>query len=234
MSPGFVVRPTTPEDFPGIIALCRKIYPDSPPWKEAQLRSHLVHFPGGQRVADAGGEIIGMAASLILRWHDYDPLGSWRDFTAGGTFENHDPSGGRTLYGAEVMVAPDWQGHGVGGALYAARRRTALEHHLLRIRAGARLRGYGAHAHKMSAADYVRAVVSGKLRDPTLSFQLNQGFRVIDLVEGYLGHDPESLGNAAVIEWLNEEVATPAERSLHLARAAVFGDPSAAQAASPS
>jgi hypothetical protein len=32
------------------------------------------------------------------------------------------------------------------------------------------------------------------------------------VVSGYLRHDPESLGHAAVIEWLNPEVATDADR----------------------
>jgi hypothetical protein len=29
------------------------------------------------------------------------------------------------------------------------------------------------------------------------------------VVQGYLRHDPESLGHAAVIEWLNPQVARP-------------------------
>jgi hypothetical protein len=48
--------------------------------------------------------------------------------------------------------------------------------------------------------------VQGELSDPTLSFQLRRGFRVLATVSGYLRHDPESLGYAAVIEWLNPEV----------------------------
>jgi hypothetical protein len=47
------------------------------------------------------------------------------------------------------------------------------------------------------------------LNDPTVSFQLSQGFHILAVVEGYLRHDPESLGWAAVIEWINERVATP-------------------------
>ena len=54
---------------------------------------------------------------------------------------------------------------------------------------------------------------SGTLADPTLSFQLSQGFEVLAVVSGYLLHDPESLGYAAVIEWLNPNVATPTDLS---------------------
>jgi hypothetical protein len=34
---------------------------------------------------------------------------------------------------------------------------------------------------------------------------------VLAVVPNYLGSDPESRGYAAVIEWLNREVATPEE-----------------------
>ena len=207
----FDVRQTRLADIPGIIALSARVYPGSPPWQERQLRSHLAVFPEGQLVAtdEACGRIVGMAASLIVLWDDYDPHANWQDFTAGGLFTNHDPVRGRTLYGAEVMVAPELQGSGLGSALYAARREITQRLGLLRIRAGARLRGYHRHADLLSAREYLRAVVRGAITDPTLSFQLHRGFHVIALVSGYLRHDPESLGYAAVIEWLNPEVATP-------------------------
>ena len=82
---------------------------------------------------------------------------------------------------------------------------------LLRIRAGARLRGYGRYAKRLTAEEYVLGVLAGRLRDPTLSFQLREGFRVFAVVSDYLKNDPESLGYAALIEWLNPDVATPAD-----------------------
>ena len=60
----------------------------------------------------------------------------------------------------------------------------------------------------MGPVGYVRKVVRGELGDPTLSFQLRHGFTVIAVVGGYLRNDPESLGHAAIIEWLNPAVAT--------------------------
>jgi ribosomal protein S18 acetylase RimI-like enzyme len=200
------IRNTRAEDFDGIIELTRRIYPTSVPWTHEQLASHLRLFPEGQFVAVAGKSIVGMAASLIVFWDDYDFDASWRDFTDGGTFANHDPEQGRTLYAAEVMVDPDWRGHGIGGRLYEARRELAIGRRLLRIRAGARLRGYHRYADELSPVDYVQRIQKGELHDPTLSFQLNQGFHVLGVVSGYLRHDPESLGYAAIIEWLNPEL----------------------------
>jgi GNAT superfamily N-acetyltransferase len=205
----FLVRNTRPEDFEGIVELSKATYPGSPAWGEPQLASHLHVFPEGQLVAaeQATARVVGMAASLVVRWDDYDISDSWRDFTDHGMFTNHDP-GGRTLYGAEVMVHPSLQGRGIGGMLYAARRELALRFGLLRIRAGARLPGYHRVAERMSAEEYVVQVVNRELYDPTLSFQLRHGFRVIAVVSDYLRYDPESLGWAAVIEWVNRDVAS--------------------------
>ncbi len=204
-----VVRQTTAADFPGIIALTRETYPGAPSWTEEQLASHLQVFPEGQFVAVQRdtGRIVGMAASLIVLWDDYDLTASWRDFTARGRFTNHDPVRGRTLYGAEIMVSPSVQGQGVGSQLYAARQTLAQRLGLLRIRAGARLRDYHRFADRMSAESYAAAVVRGEIVDRTLTFQLRRGYRVIGVVSSYLRHDPESLGHAAVIEWVNPDVA---------------------------
>lgn len=208
-----VVRNTRPEDFAGIGRLTDAVYPGSPPWSEAHLASHLRVFPEGQFVAveQPGGRIVGMAASLILLWDDYRIDQKWMDFTDRGFFTNHDPARGRTLYGAEVMVHPEMQRRGVGKKIYVARRELVRRLGLLRIRAGARLRGYRRYAKRLSPEEYTQQVVRGELRDPTLSFQLREGFHVLAVVSDYLLHDPESLGYAAIIEWLNPEVARPAD-----------------------
>lgn len=211
------VRNTRPADFDGIIELTSRVYPGAPPWSRDQLASHLAVFPEGQFVALAGDTIVGMAASLIVLWDDYEFDTNWRDFTASGMFTNHDPVRGRTLYGAEVMVDPTRQGQGIGTILYDERRGLAVRLDLRRIRAGARLRGYHHVAERMSAREYVTRVESGELTDPTLTFQLNRGFRVLSVVSGYLRHDPESLGYAAVIEWINP--AAPENQGLSAAPA---------------
>jgi GNAT superfamily N-acetyltransferase len=207
----FFVRNTTADDFSGIIEMCGEVYPAAPSWTVELLRSHRAVFREGQFVAleRETGQVVGMAASLIVLWDDYHMEASWRDFTEHGTFRNHDPDHGRTLYGAEVMVRPTMQGRGIGKMLYRARRELVERLGLLRIRAGARLRGYHRYAQSMTAEEYVHSIVSGRLTDPTLSFQLKQGFRVLAVVEEYLRYDPESFGYAAVIEWINRRVARP-------------------------
>ena len=213
--PRYHVRNTGLEDIPGIAALCREVYPETPPWNETQIKSHLAVFPEGQFVAveTASGRIVGMAASLVIVWDDYDARMDWNAFTAFGMFTNHDPGNGRTLYGAEIMVSPTLQRSGIGKKIYDARRQLTERLGLLRIRAGARLRGYHRYAHRLSAEEYVIRVVQGRLHDPTLSFQIKQGFHVLGVISGYLHHDPESRGFAAIIEWINHAVAKPEDYS---------------------
>lgn len=202
-----ITRHTQTEDIPQIIELSREIYHEKSAWTQRELTSHLEIFPEGQFVAveNESGKIVGMAASLIILWDDYDIGENWEDFTDKGMFTNHDAENGRTLYGAEVMVSPGKRRLGIGKKIYNARRELVEELGLLRIRAGARLRNYHRYADKYSAKQYVEKIVAGEIKDPTLSFQLRQGFKILAVVSDYLEHDRESLGKAAIIEWRREE-----------------------------
>lgn len=207
---GVLVRPTRVADFTALIGLSRTCYPDDLPWTSTQLGLQRAVFPAGQLVAIdlASGGVVGMAASLIVAWEDYEVQSSWRDFTDNGTFANHDPSG-RTLYAADVMVSPDARRRGIGTSLYAARRALVQRLGIARIRSGARLRSYHRRAGEMSAEEYVAGIVDGRFQDPTLSFQLRQGFRVLAVAPDYLPRDPQSLGYAAVVEWTDPEAPRP-------------------------
>ena len=204
-SRGVRIRHLAVRDFNRIAEMGLDLYPDMPPWTDAELQSQLDHFARGQMVAveDDSDRVIGYAASLIIAWEDYGHGHTWSQVTGQGTFRTHDPTG-RTLYGADVMVDPAAQGRGIGKLFYAARRQLTVDLNLRRIRAMSRLRGYHEVAPTLTPAQYVEKVVAGQLGDATLSFQLRQGFRVLDVVPGYLKNDPESLGHAAVIEWIND------------------------------
>lgn len=206
----FEIKNPHVEHFADIQELCRKVYPFSKPWSIAQLEAHNSYFPDGQLIVieKTSRRIIGLAFSLIISWDDYSPQDNWQDFTSGGFFHNHNPRKGKTLYGAEVMVDPEYRGQGIGKMLYRARQDIARRYGLKRIRAGARLRGYSKFKDKFTPEEYAIEVSNRRLFDPTLSFQLGQGFVVLDVARNYLFNDPESLGYAAVIEWLNPEVAT--------------------------
>ncbi len=200
--PSVEVRNTRPRDVPELLRLSRAIYGDRGSWKAPELLLHQEVFPRGQFVAvDPGsGRVLGMAVSLVVaadRWPLEVP---WRVITDRGRLGTHDPEG-ETLYAAGVAVDPQARGWGVGSALYRAREALLRDMGLARIRAGARIPGYGAVAGTMSAEQYVEEVVRGIRNDPTLSFQLAQGFQLLGVAPGYLRTDRASLGYAAVVEW---------------------------------
>ncbi|CAE7200838.1 yhcX [Symbiodinium necroappetens] len=207
-----VIRNAAPEHFKGIAEIASLIYPDITPWSDEYLESHLNVFPQGQIVAieQRTGLVVGVCSGLVIDWDKQPDTSTWNALTAGGMYTNHDPINGSTLFAADVMVRPGFQGSGIGRRLYdRGRFDLARQLGLWRIVAGSRLRGYHRFAESMSAEEYVVEVVNGRLNDPTLSFQLHLGFRVTGVVSGYFGGDPESRGWAAVIEWLNDEVAGP-------------------------
>jgi hypothetical protein len=54
----------------------------------------------------------------------------------------------------------------------------------------------------MSAQEYAEKVVKGELKDPVLSFELDNGFRFVKILPNYL-NDVRSLNYASFIQWLN-------------------------------
>ncbi len=205
------IRNTETRDFGGIGDLCRRVYPETPPWNPTQLESHLHVYPEGQFVGVYGEEerVVGMSSSLVIHWDSYDMFDSWEVFTANGMLTNHDPVRGHTLYGNEVIVDPTLQGHGLGHQLLSAQKDLARRTQLRRMRGGARLRDYHTHARQMKAPDYVVAVVHGQLVDHTLTFHLHEQFHIMAVVPHYLCDDSETLGYAALVEWLNPETVLP-------------------------
>jgi GNAT superfamily N-acetyltransferase len=186
-----------------VAALSRRVYGAAGAWLTRELRSHQGTFPEGQLAAvdRETDRIVGFAVSLVIRAEAFPLDASWRQVTADGHFTTHDPEAGDTLYGAGVAVDPEARGRGVGRRLYRAREALVHRLGLSRIRAGARIPGYGAVADRLTAEEYVRQVEAGIRRDPTLSFQLRMGFRVLGVVPDYLPEDGESRGYAAVVEW---------------------------------
>ena len=196
------VRLTQPEDIPRLIELQARVYQNIPPWSQRKLREQLEVFPHGQLVAETDDGLVGCASSLIVSWDDWAESHSWHEITSAGTFDNHTPEG-RTLYGAEVFVAPEMRGSGIGHLLYEGRRSLCRQLNLKRIIACGRLPGYHKHAKEMSAEFYTMKVVWGDLRDMVLSFQLKEGFSYCGVIEGYIPEDTESCGYASIIVWLN-------------------------------
>ena len=116
-------------------------------------------------------------------------------------FTNHSYDGD-SLYGADISSHPKYRHEGIGSMLYAARKDLAMKLNLRRMISGGRLFNYCDYADKMSALEYAEKVIRGELRDPVLSFELDNGFKFIKIIPNYLD-DVRSLNYASFIEWLN-------------------------------
>jgi hypothetical protein len=84
--------------------------------------------------------------------------------------------------------------------LYEARKNLVVRDRRGGIIAGASLPGFFGYKSSMTAAEYVAKVVAGELTDPTLSFQLSNGFEVRGLLDNYI-EDAADDGWAALIVW---------------------------------
>jgi hypothetical protein len=71
--------------------------------------------------------------------------------------------------------------------------------------------GYGKLSASLPPEDYISKVKQAELTDPVLTAHLHDGWDVITAIRGYLPHDEESAGWAAVIQWINQESAPPPE-----------------------
>lgn len=209
------IRLLTPSDYKTIIEICRIVYPTETPYTSDELEDHRQVFPQGQFVAVANdsGEVAGVHFTLRLHMVDFHIDDPWDVLTAGGSFLDHNPEG-PTLYGADIMVHPSHQHHGIAHALTDQARFLVQEERLWRMVGASRLPGYGKHSPTMSAEQYVEEVLKGKLFDPVLSIHMKDGWTAVKPIHGYLQHDEDSAGWAEVIQWVNPACPPPAEFDL--------------------
>ncbi|WP_148686380.1 GNAT family N-acetyltransferase [Candidatus Nitrosocosmicus hydrocola] len=201
-----IIRNLTYQDIIGIIELQEESFPsmyeEGSVWKEYHLKSHIDIFPEGQFCAVYKDKIIGSSSSLIVKLNsEYEPH-TFSQATGNSLFTNHSPTGGDSLYGADVSVHPSFRRLGVASKLYKKRKELAISLNLRRIIAGGRLLNYCKYANKLTPEDYVNQILNKKLTDPVLSFQLRNGFKFIKILPNYL-KDSRSLNNATFIEWIN-------------------------------
>lgn len=166
------------------------------------IRAYAEVFPEGYFVATVDGRPVGQGAGIYLDFDFDNPQHTIAGVTGEHQCGNHDPDGD-WYYGTDISVHPDYRGRGIGRLLYEARKDLVRTDGKRGIIAGASLPGYFHHKDSMSAKEYVDEVVAGELTDPTLSFQLSNGFEVRGLLEGYLEDEADD-GWAALIVWENQ------------------------------
>lgn len=209
------IRLVAPTDYDAIIEICKMVYPTEEPYTIEELEDHRQVFPQGQFAAidEIHGSVAGVHFTLRLQLMDFHIDDPWDILTAGGSFLDHNPDG-TTLYGADIMVHPSHQHHGIAHALTDQARFLVEEERLWRMVAASRLPGYGKCASTMSIEQYVEMVLNGTLFDPVLSIHIKDGWSAIKPIHGYLQHDQDSVGWAEVIQWVNPACPPPPEFEL--------------------
>jgi predicted N-acetyltransferase YhbS len=167
------------------------------------IRGCIKRFPEGQFVALDGEMVVGMACTRrVNRAPSEKPL-TWMDQIGDLTIANHDPNG-EWLYGVEVTVPPEHRKRGIATQLYEARFDLVRRLNLRGWYAVGMLMGYQNYRDQMSVRDYGEKVIRGEITDPTVTMQMNRGFRATMVVENYLD-EPQAGDAGALIIWDNPD-----------------------------
>ena len=195
-------------------ALELQAFPTADPadlYDEAELLILAGDFPEGSVVGFDGDQRSDpVAVGLGVRTHfDFEnPQHNLKAFFDSAPTESGDDPEAPWYYGTDIVVRPDYRRRGIGRELYDLRKQLCVDLNLAGIVAGGVIPGYAEHKADMSADDYVAKVVAGELYDPTLTFQLENGFEAPCALADYI-KDPAVDDFASLIVWHNPLYEAP-------------------------
>lgn len=203
------IRNATLDDAATVKAITDIIYPIIPPYTEMKIKAQITNYPEGTFAVQAdNGEVVGYSACLRTLEDVAKSEHSWIDITGYGFASTHIPDG-EVIYGYEFCIDPAFRRKGYGTALYNARKELCRQTKVKGMFIAARMPGFSTYSLNnpqtlLSAEAYAEAVESGSIYDPVLTFQLEQGFKLVRLLRNYNLDDMESFGYAALLFWKTE------------------------------
>ncbi|MYA92817.1 MAG: GNAT family N-acetyltransferase [Chloroflexi bacterium] len=177
-------------------------------FSEEDILAHIERFPQGQFVAirtggPGAGNAVGMASAMRTSRPPTAPVLPWVEAIGDYQLAAHEPEGD-WLYGVEVAVNPIYRRNGIGTALYKVRFDLARALNLRGWYAVGMLMGYHDYAEQMDVREYGQKVIAREIKDPTVTMQMNRGFRAVKVVTDY--DDEPQAGDAGVlIVWENAD-----------------------------
>lgn len=178
----------------------------------AEYRAVAREFPEGSYVGfDGDDRAVPAAAGLGLRTtFDLDnPQHNLKTFFDDAPTECGDDPDGDWYYGTDIVVRSTYRRRGIGKELYDLRKTVCVDLNLRGIIVGGVIPGYADHKHHLTADEYIAEVREGRLYDPTLTFQLANGFESPCALENYIA-DPAVDSWASLIVWHNPQFRSEA------------------------
>lgn len=188
----------------------RRSFPTADPREllsKEDIEAYSETFPEGFFVCLDGERVVGQSAGILLDFDFENYQHTIAEITGEHQCANHDPHG-RWYYGTDIAVDPQYRRRGIGGAMYNLRKDLVRRLDKNGIVAGGHMHGFEHVKHEMTADEYIAAVRAGERYDPTLTFQMEQGFELIGALENYLT-DEATDGWSALIVWRNPERTNP-------------------------
>ena len=170
---------------------------------EEDIKVYSQIFPEGFFVVLDGDRVAGQGAGIFLDFDFDHPQHTIAGITGDHQCANHNPAGA-WYYGTDMVVHPDYRRRGIGKRLYEVRKDLVRRHNKRGIIAGGHMPGYASHKGEMDTQTYLNKVKNGELYDSTLSFQIDNGFRIVTILREYI-RDEVTNGDSALIVWDNPE-----------------------------
>jgi ribosomal protein S18 acetylase RimI-like enzyme len=196
----------TPDLAPQCAELELRSFPHAEPedlLNEEDMQVYARTFPEGFFVCLDGDKVVGQGGGIFLNFDFDHPQHTIKEIAGEHQCGNHDPNG-QWYYGTDIVVDPQYRRRGIGRQLYELRKGLVRRRNRRGIIAGGHIPGFADHKQRMSAAEYVAEVSAGKLYDPTLTFQLENGFEVGGVLENYI-RDQATDNWSALIVWHNPD-----------------------------
>lgn len=197
------IDPSHAHDLEALERLCFPTVDPADLTSVATVLMQCEKFPEGGFVVEDGERVVGFGMGIFVDFEIDHPQHHIDDAVGPTGADLHDPNG-RWYYGTDIAVHPEYRGRGIGRRLYELRKDVVRRYNRAGIIAGGVIPGYASHKHTMSADEYVRKVAAGELTDPTLTFQLANGFEARGAIAGYM-KDEAVDDYASFIVWHNPD-----------------------------
>lgn len=217
-TPLLEVRSASSADVPAMVELDRAAWGEAMAADSDKLLSRIDTFKEGQLVILSDGTILGFVNSQkISSTIKYiGEQGTWPAVTGHGFIKETHKSEGSVLFLINITVDTSIRSKGfkrslVGGELIKHLLKIAKTQNIVQVEGITRLNGFksylqknnllGSYSHHSltQVNEYIQKVRIGEVRDPALSFHLDQGARVVGPIKNAMPEDHDSLLWGALI-----------------------------------